>query len=243
VNLSLVHLVLVRPRQPANVAAACRAMKNMGLKHLRLVSPPEGLERPEARALAYGAWDILDGALRLPGLKEAVADAALVVGTSGRKLTGAWSPFRLASEGSLKAGGGRICIVFGPESSGLSQEELDLCDPIVHIPADPAHPSLNLAQAVLLIAYEIRLWATPAEAVAPDERASAGEVQEAFEGLRRGLLAIEYLHEQSDAVLVELRRLILRAGPTARETTLLRGLARQLEWAGRRIARRREGGP
>src|SRR5580765_5236929 len=126
-DLGRVDVVLVRPARAANVAAACRALKNMGLGSLALVGAPAGLDQPEARALAYGAWDVLDAAV----------PAALLRG-------------------------GRLALVFGPEASGLTDEELAQCHLRVHIPTDPAHPSLNLAQAVLVVAYELRLAAVGA---------------------------------------------------------------------------------
>jgi TrmH family RNA methyltransferase len=243
-DLSRVDVVLVRPARPANVAAACRALKNMGLRSLAIVGAPEGLDAPEARGLAYGAWDVLDGAARPATLREAVSGATLVAGTSGRAHDEAWTPRRLASEASGRSGGGRLAIVFGPEASGLSDDELAQCHVRVHIPSDPEHPSLNLAQAVLLIAYELRMAGGSGEAAAapPDPpRAPVGEIEAALDDLRRALLGIGYLNPASpDAVLSEWRALIARAGPTAREISLLRGLARQVLWAGT-IARAKSG--
>ncbi len=233
-----VEIVLLRPRRAANVAAACRAMKNMGFRTLRLVDPPADLERPEARSLAYGAWDILDGAIRCASLREAVAASTLVAGTSGRPAEGALRPRRFAEEASLRAAGGRVSVVFGPESTGLTREELDLCHARLHIPADPAHPSLNLAQAVLIVTYEIRLAATEPGPEPAAARASAGELEQALDDLKEGLLAVGYLNPANPgAILAELRLLLARAGPTPREVVLLRGLARQISWAGRQIAR------
>lgn len=240
VNPALVDVVLVRPSRARNVAAACRALKNMGLSRLKLVGPPPDLEQPEARALAYGAWDLLDAATRHETLGEAVGPSALVVGTTGRPGPNAWSPRRLALEGGARSGGGRVSVVFGPESSGLRNDELDLCHLLVHIPTDPAQPSLNLAQAVLLLAYEIRLGAGEGEAPV-DRSAPSSDVERALLELREGLLGIGYLNPQNpDAVLTELRRLIARARPSPREVNLLRGLARQARWAARSIARRRD---
>ena len=232
-----VDVVLVRPRNPANVAAACRALKNMGLRSLRLVGGDPGLGRPEARNLAYGAWDVLDSVRFFPGLGDAVADATLVAGTSGREDPAAWSPRRLASEGPVRAAGGRTAIVFGPESSGLTAEELARCHVRVRIAADPEQPSLNLAQAVLILAYEIRLSDEgEGEAPAP-ARAAAGELEAALGELEEGLVGIGYLNRDNPGkVLAELRQLLARAGPTPREATLLRGLARQIRWAAGRIA-------
>jgi len=239
-----VDVVLVRPSRPGNVAAACRAMKNMGLGSLILVDPPSDLASAEARALAYGAWDVLDAARTAPTLREATAAATLVAGTSGRPSAGAWTPRRLAEEGATRAGGGRTALVFGPESSGLRNDELGLCHVTVHIPSDPAHPSLNLAQAVLVLAYEIRVTALNAAPAAAHEgeRATAGEIEAALDDLGDALLRIGYLNPDNPGkVLAEVRALLARAGPTPRETTLLRGLARQIRWSADAVAR--DGGP
>jgi TrmH family RNA methyltransferase len=245
VDLARVEIVLVRPRRPANVAAACRAMKNMGLRTLWLVEPGDGLDAPEARSLAYGAWDVLDGARRAASLLEAVSGSVAVVGTTGRDVPGARAPRELAGEARQLAGGGALSLVFGPEASGLTGAEMDLCHSLVHVPTDPGHPSLNLAQAVLLLAYELRLAALeePGAPVGGGEgpRAPAGELEQAMRELRHALLEIGYLDPASpDRVLTELRRLLARGGPTPREVVLLRGLARQVAWAGR-VARGRAG--
>jgi TrmH family RNA methyltransferase len=235
-----VDIVLVRPWRPANVAAACRAMKNMGLRSLRLVEPPAGLDRPEARALAYGAWDVLDAASVFANLRGAVADASLVAGTSGRKDARALEPRAFAADAATRADHGRVAVVFGPESSGLTNDELAHCHLLIHIPTDVAQPSLNLAQAVLIVAYELHLAALEPAAPAREEplAATAGEVEAALDDLREALLTVGYLNPANpNAILPELRALIARSRPTPRDVTLLRGIARQVAWAGRRIAR------
>jgi TrmH family RNA methyltransferase len=213
-------------------------MKNMGLHRLRIVGPPEGLDDRDARAPAYKAWDVLDRAEMVPTLAEAVADSTLVAGTTGRDdVEGTWSPRQLAAEAEGRAGGGGLALVFGPESSGLTNLELGACHVLVHVATDPAQPSLNLAQAVLLLAYELRLAALAGPAaVEPVEARSApaGELEQALQELRAALLDVGYLDPLNpDHILIELRRLLARAGPTPREVNLLRGLARQVGWAGR----------
>jgi TrmH family RNA methyltransferase len=212
-------------------------MKNMGLRRLRIVEPPPGLDDRDARAPAYKAWDILDNAEEVATLSEAVSDATLVAGTTGRDdVEGTWSPRRLAAEAEGRTAGGGLALVFGPESSGLTNLELGLCHVLVHVRTDPAQPSLNLAQAVLLFAYELRL-AAEAEAPGPPDvvaAAPAGELEQALQELRTALLDVGYLDPLNpDHILVELRRMLARAGPTSREVNLLRGLARQVGWAGR----------
>jgi tRNA C32,U32 (ribose-2'-O)-methylase TrmJ len=151
---------------------------------------------------------------------------------------GTWTPRQLAAAAEERAGGGDLAVVFGPESSGLSTPELGLCHALVHARTDQAQPSINLAQAVLLVAYELRLASGAAgEPLPPLERAPTGEVEQALADLRVALLDVGFLDPLNpDHILTELRRLIARAGPTRREVTLLRGLARQVGWAGR-IAR------
>ena len=158
-------VILVRPSRAANVAAACRAMKNMGLGSLLVVGLPSGLEEPAARALAYGAWDVLDGAREVATLRDAVSGCAVVAATS-RRASESWTPRRLAGEAAALCGGGRLGLVFGPEAAGLTNEELALCHLAVRIPSDARQPSLNLAQAVLVVAYELSLAARPPDAPA-----------------------------------------------------------------------------
>lgn len=230
-------VVLVRPLRPANVAAACRAMKNMGLRSLRLVAPPAGLADPETRALAYGAWDVLDAAVTAPGLSDAVADATLVVMTSARPQEAAWTPRRLAAEAERLAGGGRVALVFGPEASGLTLEELALGHVTVRIPTHPSQPSLNLAQAVLLLTYELFLAQCSDATGAEEARATAGELESALRDLRDALVAVGYLNPANpEAILAEIRALVVKGRPTPREVSLLRGIARQVSWASRRVA-------
>jgi tRNA/rRNA methyltransferase len=240
-DLGRVDVVLVRPARAANVAAACRGLKNMGLGSLAIVGVPAGLDQPEARALAYGAWDVLDAAVPRATLREAVAGAVAVAGTSGRAHPRAWTPRRLAREVGALVGSGRLALVFGPEASGLTDEELAQCHVRVHIPTDPAHPSLNLAQAVLVVAYELRMAAleeAPSSDAAAGERATVGDVESALDDLRQALLGIGYLsRDNPEPILSEWRALFARAGMTPREVTLLRGLARQVLWAAGRIAR------
>jgi TrmH family RNA methyltransferase len=239
-----VDVVLVRPSRAANVAAAARALKNMGLGSLLLVSPPRDLDRPEARALAYGAWDLLDSARVAPDLRSAVAGCTLVAATSARDegRAATRTPREFAAEAAELAGGGRVAVVFGPEATGLLNDELALCQMRIRVPTHSAQPSLNLAQAVLLIAYELRLAALPEARPEIASRALVGEVEESLDELRDALLVINYLNPESpEAILSELRALLLRAAVTTREVSLLRGMARQIRWAGDQIALTRTG--
>jgi TrmH family RNA methyltransferase len=216
----------------------------MGFRRLRLVQAPGAVYERPARDLAYGAWDVLDAAVRHESLAEAVAGSTLVVGTSARPGPPGWSARELAEQGGGRSAGGAVSVVFGPEATGLSREELRLCALRVHVPADPEHPSLNLAQAVLLVAYEIRTagaFGTAPAAAAPRPEgppAAVAEVEQALGEFKEAATAIGYLNpQQPAAILAEWRRLFARAAPTEREVSLLRGLARQMAWAGRAVAK------
>lgn len=156
---SIPAVILVRPREEGNIGSVARAMANMGLSELILVEPAPVLAGV-ARGFGVGGWDVLDGARRVSSLEEAVADRRRVVGTSagrerGRALgSGTWMTAReLAAEGPFPA----TALVFGPEDTGLRRDELELCHRVVRIPCAPEHPTLNLAQAVLILAYELFL--------------------------------------------------------------------------------------
>ncbi len=236
-----VSIVLVRPARAENVGAACRALKNMGFARLSLVEPAPPSEERATRNSAYGAWDILDSASRFESLREAVAGVHCVIGTSGRLMAGRSIDVRAlgAAVGDRGRSGQRTALVFGPESSGLTGAELDVCHWTIHIPSDPAQPSLNLAQAVLLVCWEIRRSLLDAAITQDSDRdttdsAMSGEVEACLDDVRDSLLAVGYLNPQNpELILAEIRRLLARARPTRRELSLLRGMARQARWAGR----------
>jgi tRNA (cytidine32/uridine32-2'-O)-methyltransferase len=234
-----IDVVLVRPSRPGNVAAACRALKNMGIERLTLVGESTGFVGEEARALAYGAWDLLDSAQSVGSLREAVAGCSFVAATTGRPGESRFSPRSFFGAADGLVGAGRLGLVFGPEATGLTNEELALCRAHITIPTHASHSSLNLAQAVAIVAYEARTSGGKGEAESRDEpaRATAGELEAAIQELGEGLEGIGYLNPSSPGpILAELRRLLARAAPTRREVTLLRGMARQIAWAARRVA-------
>lgn len=238
--------VLVRPARGPNLGAACRALKNMDCRELRLVAPAPDRLAPETRAAAYGAWDVLDGATVGTSLGQTLADVRWVVGTSGKAADATLAP-RAFAEAWARRPDRRTAVVFGPEASGLDGGELALCHDVLRIPSAPAQSSLNLAQAVLVVAYEAYLarQALVVEASAAERApaaATTGEIEATLAHLREALLEVGFLDPQNpDARLTELRRLLARAEPTPRELTLLRGLARQVDWAGRVAHGRRRG--
>jgi tRNA (cytidine32/uridine32-2'-O)-methyltransferase len=243
--LDRVRIVLVGTQHPGNIGSAARAMKTMGLSQLVLVAP-ERFPHPEAVALAAGASDLLDGAARFETLAEAVADCRLVLGCTARSRRIALeelSPRVGAARALATAGGGAdVAVVFGRERTGLENDELQLCHAAVHIPANPDYSSLNLAAAVQVLAYELRVGSLqePSEAVGAsisgrqqDERpeirseppATHGELEGFFSQLADTLDAIDFHKGRTPAAAIrKFRRLFLRAGLDAREVRLLRGM-------------------
>ena len=235
-------VVLVRPQHEGNVGAVARAMANMGLTELHLVEPATELG-DGAFAMAMHAHPILHGAQRHATLADALGKFHYIVATASLR-DRLWPhpvvpPRELAQHLESHASGARVALVFGAEVSGLTSEEISRASVLVSIPAAPANPTLNLAQAVLLVAYELRLASLPFPERAPGPVAEVGEMETALAELQAGLVGIGYLNAQNpDAILAELRVVLARVAPSPREVALLRGLARQLRWAGEQIADR-----
>lgn len=231
-----VSFVLVRPARAQNIASAARALANMGFSQLTLVHPPDDLDEEGSRSAAYGAWDVLERARRVDSLAAAVGGATWVVATSGKPSPDAvLTPHELGAAAARRLGGGteRLAVVFGPERTGLRNDELALCHDAVRIPASAVQPSLNLAQAVLVMAYELsQALAAPAAAAAVTDRPTTADMEAVLSQWRTALERVGYLREDSPGrLLAELRRLLARSAATPRELNLLRGIARQITWA------------
>ena len=226
---SHVRIVMVHTSHPGNIGAAARAMKNMCLSELVLVSPRE-FPSDEAAARASGADDLLAAARVVGTLAEAVADCRVVIGASARLRTVNWpllTPRAAAELATAEAPRAPVAIVFGRESSGLSNAELDLCTHLVHIPANPAFSSLNVAMAVQVVAYELLLAAGGAQATSGEdgEVASNAEMEGFFAHLEQALDDIGFTDERrSEKLLRRLRRLFHRAAPASDEVNILRGI-------------------
>ena len=232
-----IRIVLVGTQHPGNIGSAARAMKTMGLHRLVLVAP-ERFPHAEATALAAGAGDLLDAAPCFDTLAEAIADCGFVLGCTARarRIAMDESPPREAA-GRIVAEAGRgteVALVFGRERTGLDNAELQLCHAAVAIPANPAYSSLNLAAAVQVLAYELRVAALAgasvpdAAAQAPsrdDAPASHAEMEGFFGQLAETLDAIDFHKGRTpEAAMHKLRRVFLRAAPDVREVRLLRGV-------------------
>jgi tRNA/rRNA methyltransferase len=247
--LRRVRVVLVRPAHPGNVGASARAMRVMGLRELALVSPREAdcAAHPEAIAFASGATDVLQGARVFRSLDEAVADATLVVGVSAgpREFGPVPELPEAAMEGALAELAAhpahRVALVFGTERTGLSIAEVSRCQRLCTIPGDPDYCSLNLSQAVQLVAYVLRRaaarWTGSGDASAPTSpaapMASQAEVEGFLAHFERALVAIGYLDPAHPKKLMpRMRRLFARARLESEEVHLLRGVCKLAQEAG-----------
>jgi tRNA (cytidine32/uridine32-2'-O)-methyltransferase len=231
------RIVLVGTQHPGNMGSAARAMKTMGLARLVLVAP-EKRPNEESYALAAGADDVLGDALVCETLAEAVADCRLVLGCTARsrrvQLEELMPRDAAARAVTQAAGGAEVALVFGRERTGLTNDELQLCHASVHIPANPDYSSLNLAAAVQVLSYELRLAlleAAPVEGEAPgsadppDLPPSHAEMEGFFAQLAETLDAIDFHKGRApESAMRKLRRLYLRAGLDAREVRILRGI-------------------
>jgi TrmH family RNA methyltransferase len=230
VTLDRIRIVLVNTTHPGNIGSAARAMKTMGLHDFCLVAPLQ-FPHPKARELATGASDILDSAIVVETLDEAISDCTLVVGTSARNRTIPWplvTPRVLADKLKNEAPYSQTAILFGQEQSGLTNDALQRCHFHVQIPANPEYSSLNLAAAVQVIAYEFRVaslshteemetWDYPLATIA--------DMEKFFIHLQSVLIDIDFLKMNAPRKLMtRMRRLFARARLDRMEMNMLRGM-------------------
>lgn len=232
-------MILVEPQLGENIGAAARAMWNFGLDRLRLVSPRDGWPNPKAVAMASGAGRLLDEARLFASTPEAVADLDVVYATTARPrelVKRVLTPEEAMAEAhGLMAGGARAGVLFGRERTGLENADVVLADAIITVPVNPHFPSLNLAQCVLLVAYEWRRQrpSLPRGADEAAERlvpAPKQEIENLLAHLMAELDVAHFFHppEKRAAMEAGLRNLFHRLGLTAQEVRTLRGVIRAL---------------
>ena len=229
-----IRIVLVGTTHPGNIGAVARAMKNMGIHDLALVGP-RFFPHEEATARASGAEDILDNARVVDTLDEAIADCHFVAGASARSRAIEWptlEPRACAERLVRERGKGPVAVVMGPEKSGLSNEHLDRCHALLTIPTDPSFSSLNLAMAVQVICYELRLALREVSEPPPPEipPATAEEMEYFYAHLEAVLTDSGFLDPENPRTLMRrLRRLYIRAEPDQNEINILRGILTAFE--------------
>ena len=232
--LDRIRIVLGTPSHPGNIGASARAMQTMGLSRLVLVTP-QRFPHPDVDALAAGATSVLAGARIETTLDAALSGAVLAIGFSARprEFAGDVRPVRRAAAEALRyAAQGDVALVFGNEMSGLSNSELALCQIVATIPSNPEFASLNLAAAVQIAAYELRVaasggavWRAPAFKPATQE-----EIAQLFAHGERALIALNFLRpSHPKRLLPRLRRLFARARLEKEEVNILRGILARIE--------------
>lgn len=228
--LDRIRIVLVNTSHPGNIGSAARAMKTMGLSELYLVAPLQ-YPHPKAQEMASGATDILEKAVVVETLEAAIADCTLVVGASARMRTIPWpllTPREMAEKVNLEPPAAHTAILFGCEQSGLSNEELQQCHLHIHIPANPEYSSLNLAAAVQVVAYELRMASLGCATFAEqwDYRlANVDEMEKFFVHLQEVLIELDFLKMNAPRKLMtRLRRMFYRTRPDVMEMNILRGI-------------------
>ena len=253
------RFVLVEPSHPGNVGAAARALKTMGFSRLVLVSlrVPNVQNDPEAIAMASGADDVLASVHIVPTLAEALAGVHWSIALTARLREYGppqWTPRAAAAIAHEEAVHGEIALVFGNERTGLSNEDVERCSALAHIPANPAYSSLNLAQAVQVLAYELRTaylgtdvgvgdaaggapvpshagagTAQREPAGARAQMAASDEIESMFMHLESALVALEFLDPANPKKLMSrLRQLFARSGLEREEVNIVRGIARHI---------------
>jgi len=232
VTSSRVRIVLCRPSHPGNIGAAARAMKTMGLADLRLVAP-EKFPAPEARWMATNAIDVLDQAKIHATLAEAIAECEATFALSARPRE--WSTQVLdvrAAAARAASTGGDVAFVFGNEQAGLTNDEMLACQYLVHIPAHPGFTSLNLAQAVQVVAYErFMVSASDSFQMRSEKPATVADREGLYSHLEQAAIESEFYDPASNSKLrTRWRRLFSRVPDLEREeVNILRGLLKALQ--------------
>ena len=229
-----ITFILVETTHPGNIGAAARAMKNMGIKQMGLVTPKE-FPHKKAFFRAKSATDVLEEAVVHKSLNEAVSESKLVIGTSARNRKVPWplvSPREAAEEivSFCQTSKDKIAVIFGREDRGLTNEELGLCNLHIHIPSSDEYPSLNLSQAIQIIAYEIRVKALSHEGKLKKQEwdvplAKNAEIEKLIEHFDELMQDVEFYETDNPRqLLIRIRRFFKRSKLDHMEANIFRGV-------------------
>jgi tRNA/rRNA methyltransferase len=237
INLENIAIVLVGTRYPENIGAAARAMRNMGIKELLLVDPRNPDPEKIAKMATHVALDVVERMRVCDTLKEALADFQYVVGTSARlggqrKVVS--SPSKLGQRLAAISGQNRIAILFGPEDRGLTNEDIRSCDILVNIPT-AEFSSLNLAQAVMIMCYELFCFSREKPGEFAPRLANRHELEAMYAQLKEVLMRISFINPANpDYFMNNLRHFGSRMQLRAKEVQIIRGICRQIDWFGKK---------
>ena len=235
INLKHISIVLHRPRSPENIGAAARAMRNMGIDQLVVVNPHNCDLTRVCKMATHAAMDVVEKMMVFDTLEQAVDDCAFVAGTTAR-LGGQrkviTSPPILAEKLVSISGQNRIAILFGPEDRGLTNEEIRLCHTLVNIPT-AEFSSLNLAQAVMIVCYELFRYTTGKPHETVPRLANRHELDAMYAQLKEILIQISFINpDNPDYFLNNFRHFFSRLPLRAKEVQIIRGICRQIKWYG-----------
>ena len=237
--LKNIRIVMVNTSHPGNIGAAARAMKNMGLEKLYLVEPKD-YPSLEAIHRSVGAVDILDDAIVVKDLDEAISDCVWVAGTSARFRTIEWpilEPKECIDKALENIEQGEIAIVFGNETSGLTNEQMERCNALLHIPTNPEFSSLNIAAAIQVVCYEFRQALVKVRVTTPkgskhryDTMANAAQLEGMYGHIRDALDQLGFFGTKNpDVMMRRLKGLFSRAETTQREVSIIRGICAAIQ--------------
>ncbi len=249
-NFNRIRIIMVNTSHPGNIGGAARAMKNMGLSQLYLVEPKE---YPAEKAVwrAASALDVLDKAVVVDTLDEAIADCSLVIGTSARERRIPWpmlTPRECGERSWVESQSADIAIVFGREDRGLTNDELQKCHYHVHIPSNPDYSSLNIAAAIQVLCYEIRmahLTEKEGKAISYDDwdvpRAKSQDLEYFYNHFEEALCKLEFIEADNPRqTMTRLRRLFNRIRMDEMELSIMRGILTSIQNYIRRVEKRIE---
>ena len=246
--LSNTRIILINTFHPGNIGSAARAMKTMGLSDLYLVTP-QRYPDAEADAMAAGAMDVLKNARVFASLDDAIADCSLVIGTSARSRNSASNRPMLeaedCAEALLKESNHPVALVFGQETMGLTNEELEKCHFHTCIDANPDYPVLNVASAIQILCYELRKASVRLDQThLPAQQADyplQEELERFYQHLEQTLTDINFIIQQHPGkVMKRLRRLFNRARPESKELNMLRGILSSAQNSAQNSARKND---
>jgi tRNA/rRNA methyltransferase len=226
-------IILAGTKYPGNIGSAARAMVNMGLNQLILAAPQCAIN-DESYRMAKAGKAVLESAKTCPSLKSAIRGIGLLVGTTGKSggyRSSAHTPRSLVPRILNHATQQKVGILFGPEDTGLVDEDLQLCQLLIHIPTYYKASSINLAQAVMIVSYELWLGSLEGEPVRVPKLAPVEQVEAMYAQLEKALLDIGFLQPlNARHMMFALRKIFGRAGLKSPDVGVLRGIARQIAW-------------
>jgi tRNA/rRNA methyltransferase len=232
-SLENVAIILAGTKYPGNIGSAARAMFNMGLSHLVLAAPQCKINE-DAYRMAKAGRNVLASAKTCRSLKSALRGIRLLVGTTGKSggyRAQAHAPRALAPKIMDQAAEQKVGILFGPEDTGLIDEDLRYCQLLIRIPTQHGANSINLAQAVIIVSYELLLGSLERDPHRVPRLASVEQVESMYSQLEKALLEIGFLHPQNARhMMFALRRMLGRSGLEPSDVGTLRGIARQIGW-------------